>query len=266
MSGFRHPYLESRNGIWTLRVRVPPDIQLRVGLREFRRSLRTDFPRKARQLAAQHVARLKELFEMARDQELTDDQIATVARRTFAALDSRPPRPPRDCEVPEFWRVEQIGLAEEQVASLREQAKGRWFETAVTESVLSALDGLGLRSDDLTTDSLDDAYDATLKAHVESLHRYVHRLETPLAGYQPSDPLLCLPDDPVVFEPKAVSAPSGYGPTIGALIEQYLAAKSGSWVDKSLRNCRQKLGLFAEHIGPRPLNFGNHRARHADLL
>lgn len=29
-SGLRHPYIESRNGIWTLRVRVPPDVQLRV--------------------------------------------------------------------------------------------------------------------------------------------------------------------------------------------------------------------------------------------
>ena len=185
---------------------------------------------------------------MARDKELTDDQIASVARRTYAALDARAPRPPRDCEVPEFWRIEQIGLAEEQIASLREQAKGRWFERAATESLLSALGGLGLRPDDLTTDSLDDAYDAVLKAHVESLHRYVHRLETPLVDYQPSDPLLRAAE-PVAFEPKAVSAPPGYGPTIGALIEQYLAAKRGSWVDKSLRNCRQKLGLFAEHIG-----------------
>lgn len=187
---------------------------------------------------------------MARDQELTDDQIASVARRTFAALDARPPRPPRGCEVPEFWRAEQIGLAEEQVVSLQEQAKGRWFERAVTESVMSTLGGLGLRLDDLTSDSQDDAYDAALKAHVESLHRYVHRLEAPLANYQPSDPLLRLPAEPVVFEPNSVSAPSGYGPTIGALIEQYLAAKRGSWVNKSLQNCRQKLGLFAEHIGP----------------
>ena len=117
LRGIRHPYLESRNGIWTLRVRVPPDVQLRVGLREFRRSLRTDSFRKARQFAAHHVAQLQELFEMARDQELTGDQIATIARRTFAALDARPPRPPRECEVAEFWRAEQIGRAEEQAAS-----------------------------------------------------------------------------------------------------------------------------------------------------
>lgn len=186
---------------------------------------------------------------MARDQELTDDHIKSVARRIFAALDTKPPRPPRDCEVPELWRIEQGGLAEEQIASLRQQAKGRLFERAVTESVLSALGGLGLRPDDLTTDSLEDAYDAALKAHVESLQRYVHRLETPLVDYQPSDPLLRAAD-PAVFEPKTASALPGYGPTVGALIEQYLAAKSGSWVGKSLRNCRQKLGLFAEHIGP----------------
>ena len=162
---------------------------------------------------------------MARDQELTDDQIASVARRTFAALDAKPPRPPRACETPKCWRVEQIGLAEDQIASLREQAKGRWFERAVAESVLSALDGLGLRSVDLAADSLDDAYDAALKAHVESLHRYVHRLETPLADWQPIDPLLRAAEPPV-FEPKAASVPPGYGPTIGALIERYLAAKS----------------------------------------
>lgn len=247
-SGLRHPYLESRNGIWTLRVRVPPDVQLRVGLREFRRSLRTDSSRKAQQLAAHHVARLQELFEVARKQELGDDQIKLFARRTFAELDARLPRPPRDCEIPEFWRSEQIGFAEEQVASLNEQAKARWFETAITESLLSALGASGMCPGDLTPDSLDDAYDAVLKAHIEGLQRYMHRLQTPLVDYQPSDPLFCLSAE-AVLELTATPTSSGFGPTVGGLIDQYLAAKSQMLVGKTLANRRQKLSLFAEHVG-----------------
>ena len=64
MSGGRFPHLQRRNGIFHLRMRVPRDVWLRVGLREVRRSLATYSPREAQTLAAIYVARLKGVFEM----------------------------------------------------------------------------------------------------------------------------------------------------------------------------------------------------------
>lgn len=247
MSGIRHPYLESRNGIWTLRVRVPPDVQLRVGLREFRRSLRTDSIRKARQLAAHHVAQLQELFEMARDQNLTEDHIADIARRTFAALDGRRPRAPKDCEVPEFWRIEQVAMAEEHIASLKAQARDGWLDESIKESLRAALRAGQLEPQSLAPESLDAASEAVLRAHIESALRHIHRLETPLEAYKPRDPLLAAPA--VTGADLKSPGPVGIGPTIGALIERYLTAKGHLWVGKTLSNRRQKLSLFAEHVG-----------------
>lgn len=190
---------------------------------------------------------------MARDQKLTDEQISLIAHHTFDALDHRSPRPPRTCEDPHLWRMQQVAMAEDHVANLQAQARDGWVEPAVAESLKSALEVLDIRPSDLIPESQDDARYAVLKAHIESAQRFIHGLNAPLIAYQPGDPLLAKPVA-VAPEPAFVSAsPSGgpgFGPSIGALIENYLAAKKSSLVGKTLANRRQKLALFAQHVGP----------------
>jgi len=50
-SGSRVPHLQRRHGTFHLRVRVPDDLRLRVGLREVRRSLHVHTFAEARPLA-----------------------------------------------------------------------------------------------------------------------------------------------------------------------------------------------------------------------
>lgn len=92
MSGTGARHLERRSGIFGLRVRVPDDIRLLVGMVEVRRSLRTHDPFQARVQSALCAARLFEVFAIVRENQdsLTQNEIqkmiAAGVRQVLAGM------------------------------------------------------------------------------------------------------------------------------------------------------------------------------------
>jgi hypothetical protein len=86
MSGRHAPHLQRRNGIFYLRVRVPDELKLRIGMLEVRRSLKTYAPARARLLAAIYVPRVMEAFEMLRANEFTRDDARAFVLACFNDL------------------------------------------------------------------------------------------------------------------------------------------------------------------------------------
>ena len=65
---------------WTFRRRVPRQLQERLGQAEVYRSLATTCKREARKLAAVLYAATEELFALAEDETITNDDLRTAAR------------------------------------------------------------------------------------------------------------------------------------------------------------------------------------------
>lgn len=249
----RHPHIESRNGIWTLRVRVPRDLRARVGLTEVRRSLGTDSLRHARDLAAQHLARLRELFELAKTTALENAEIQAIARNYYETLVPEAERfRPRTSD-PAWERLEQAALAEEEITDLERQIAASSYKRNVARAVDDALSQRNLQLDELSATDANKLTNAIARALIENLRLFIHRLDEPLLPYEPTDPLVRNAPDATTTgnapAPTPAEISSGVGPTIGALVEKYLSAKAASWEAKTLTNRRQKLALFVEHLG-----------------
>lgn len=150
MSGPRSPYLQRRQGIFHLRVRVPDGLKLRVGLLEVRRSLRVSSADRARLLAPTYVARLKEVFAMAEAIDLPKGEVRNLISACFADLAARAQMfVPRSfdptAEIPEqqHWAQESVGELERQVALHQ-------FEPWVEEQANRLLRANGLVPEELT--------------------------------------------------------------------------------------------------------------------
>ena len=127
---------------------------------------------------------------MARRTEISEAQMQAIAQHCFAELDERVIRPPLSGDGPTLWRLEQRALAEDRIDDLCAQADDRDFDGLVRRSLVNALAVQRLEPGDLTEGSLQDAYDAVLRAFVEDQRRYIHRVTQPLADYHPDDSLL----------------------------------------------------------------------------
>jgi hypothetical protein len=91
LSGGHGPHLQRRNGIYHLRLRVPDELRLRVGLREIRRSLQTYSDSKARLLAAIYVPRVRSAIEMLKAGEFSRENAQRLIRGCFVALPTARP-------------------------------------------------------------------------------------------------------------------------------------------------------------------------------
>ena len=86
MTGALGPHLQRRNGIFHFRMRVPKALQLRVGLVEVVRSLKTFTPLEARLLAAQCAMRVTEAFKMIKTTDLSRDEARNMVHAAFAGM------------------------------------------------------------------------------------------------------------------------------------------------------------------------------------
>lgn len=165
----RHPHLECRQGIWTLRVRVPEDVRLRVGLSEVRRSLKTRSFEQAQQLAARHVSRLKDLFDLAHDTTLSGAEIQALAQNYFKNLAPQAAMFRPTTSEPSLERREQAAFADEEIADLRRQIVAHSFDGLVLRAVGEALHGSGIEASDLPASELNNVAHAIARAMIEHL-------------------------------------------------------------------------------------------------
>ena len=131
MTGARLPYLERRQGMWNLRVRVPDSAKLRVGMLEVRRSLRTYSSERARLLAAPIVAQLQEIFRMALAEPISKEEVRALIERCFRGLSTATEATLPAFTHPSWEREEQLGMIDERLVELRAQIRNGDFEADV---------------------------------------------------------------------------------------------------------------------------------------
>lgn len=73
-------HLRREHQTWTFRRRVPRDLQARLGRREIYRSLSTSCKREAKKLASVLYAASEEVFRLALDESITDEDLRAAAR------------------------------------------------------------------------------------------------------------------------------------------------------------------------------------------
>lgn len=250
MTGARLPYLERRAGIWTLRVRVPDGVKLRVGLLEVRRSLRTHSAERACLLAATLVARLQEIFRMASTDMVTKVQVQALIERCFAGLQSETEGYALTFADPEYELHEQRRMIDERLTALRCQVASGTFDGEVQAVSNRLLAQHGWSA--LPPGLMRDLSEGVARALAEQQRLYEFRLTDRLMPYKPQDPFFkrsetatAAPPPPVPLPPTPVKV----GPTAREAVDRYIKAKRQSWTRKTPIHRARQLNLFVEHVG-----------------
>ncbi len=251
MSGSRVPHLQRRHGTYHLRVRVPDDLRLRVGLREIRRSLRVHTFAQARPLALNYAARVMEVFEMARSQPLNRDDIRSLVQACFADMsrlmdDGFFPTTDR----PDLEVEQQQTLFVDETVHVSAQLDALDFGHPVTTEAVKALRQAGLSTDDLTDARMADLCSGLARAMLERNRLFHFRLAERLLPYRPLDPLFQTTAAPLPMANLAIQSPAvPLGETLGAAIQTYLKEGKAQWSPKTHKDREKKLSYLVEHIG-----------------
>lgn len=86
MSGGRPTFLQRRGHAFYVRVRVPDELREAVGARELHRALGTDSPSAAASLALIYAARAMEVFDVAKRDGLSKEQVRVLVTQAFSDL------------------------------------------------------------------------------------------------------------------------------------------------------------------------------------
>lgn len=251
-SGSRVPHLQRRHGTYHLRVRVPDDLRLRIGLREVRRSLHVHTFAEARPLALKYAARVMEVFEMAMAAELTKDRIGAMILDRFRDLERAADGGHRfETRDREREREYAAHLTEEALSDLETQRETGDYRYPVVGEVLELLAKAGVAVTDLSRDVIDDLHDGVARAFIERDRLVIFRLNERLLPYQPADPLFqrAAVNGTSLSSPLAVQA-TVLGPTLGEALQVYLREGERTWVPKTWKGRARQLDYLREHIGP----------------
>ncbi len=256
LSGARPPHLQLRAGTFHLRVRVPDDLRLRVGLLEIRRSLRVHTLTKARPLVMKYAARVMESFEVIRDRKLSKDQAHAVVMGCFVDLAAEVdggfiPSTSQPFEE----RLDQRYVSLEVESDVEAQLEAGAYGGRVTSLARSVLCTAGVTFDDLGEAERADVLSGMARAFIEQQRLFRFRLDDRLSRYPPQDPLF---RREVNFTERAAEpqhalaragAQTAIGPTVADLAAHYLKAKKDHWATKTHDNRRSQLGLLIDHLG-----------------
>jgi integrase len=251
MSGSRVPHLQRRHGTYHLRVRVPDDLRLRVGLREIRRSLRVHTFAQARPLALTYAARVMEVFEMARTQPIAREDIRSLVQACFADIsrqmdDGFFPKTDR----PDLEVEEQQTLFADQTVHVSAQLAARDFGHPVTTEVARVLRQAGLSVEGVPEARMADLCSGVARALLERDRLFRFRLAERLLPYQPLDPLFHMTAAPAPMAAFAIQSPAlSLGETLGAAIQTYLKEGKAQWSPKTHKDREKKLSYLVQHIG-----------------
>ena len=249
VSGTHAPHLQRRSGIFYLRVRVPFDLKLRVGMLEVRRSLQTYSPARARLLAAIYAPRVMEAFRMVRAREFTRDDAKAFVLACFHDLraevdDGFAPK----SDEPELELLEQQELAKEHIQDLKANVLARRFDGIIARTATECATARGVELSHLPHARQVDVYEGVARALIEQQRLFIARLWDRLSPYVPDDPLFaaevnCTPSVPV--------HPSNgeTGPQSGQAIAAYLQSGRKKWTEKTYAGRVRQLAYLEEHLG-----------------
>lgn len=250
-SGARVPHLQRRQGTYHLRVRVPDDLRVRIGLREVRRSLRVHTFAEARPLALTYAARVLEVFQVTRAADLSRQEIVDLIRTCFADLATRvddgfAPTTP----FPDLERERQRALATDHLEQLTEQLETGAFRHPVTTGASVLLKRAKRDESRIAQGRLTDLHAGVARAMIERDRLFLHRLDERLLPYRPTDPLFVTAGEvPLagVF-PRDIQ-PLRLGPTVAEAVERYLSQGADRWAAKTAKSRMRPLTYLCEHLG-----------------
>ena len=260
MSGSNGPHLQRRNGIFHLRVMVPTDIRLLIGLTEVRRSLRTCAPLRARSLAARYAERLFGVFAMLKKTDFTRETAIALVQGCFADLLGEVDKvPPLDLHSPYVDAEERRFYATSAIATFSRQRTAQNFEPSgdpefcIIAEAHALAAARGYDFDQLPAARQLDLLDGVARAFIEQQRLLLLRLDDRLSPFQPIDPLFAgeinvtasplPPPVAMAFDVK------GVGPSVGDAIWVYLKSGEKKWTDKTLASRKVRLGYLEQHLG-----------------
>ena len=264
VSGSRIPYLQSRNGVYHLRMRVPDDVRSRLGLLEVRRSLGDCSFRRAKLLTVIFAERVREAFEMIQKLELDQSSARALVRRCFE--DRKREAEDRGGYVatsnePDREIEDQRAMARERLATLEAVAAAPQRCTEI-----EAIADLYLANEFPQMAKLPEGRRADLiggiaRALAEEQRLFLFRLQDRIAPYLPTDTLFAgqsgvqltsqgeSAGEWQLTEQSPMASLPMVGPTVGAAVDEYLAAGTKRWVGKTLSARRWQLGYLVDFFG-----------------
>lgn len=261
-------HLETRGGVFWLRIVVPRDLHQRVGRREWRFSLRTREPLIARLRCLETtlaVARLHTIIRSMRT--LTDTQIADIAKAYLAwalkhAVDGAqtmaagPLVAELDGEAMELRSVQQLddGAPENERKALIEALNRKRADLVVQKQGWAAKHLAAEFSNTQGIDfaGLDAASQAAVlhalrRAEVEEYRIRLAQMEGNYAEAVARDPLFNGVALPLQVDWCTAPKPPAEGPTLGEVIDRYVnEKKTTEWVRKTLLDNQRVLRWFQE--------------------
>lgn len=251
MSGSRPQHLQRRAGTYHLRVRVPADLRVRLGLREIRRSLRVHSLDQARPLALKYAARLTEVFEMIRAQDLTRLQAQRLSQACFRNLAAEVDQClPLRTDNPDLEQAEQLSLWAEFASDVQAQLDVQRFSAPVTTVARRQTDGFGLPWDEIPDGRQLDILTGVARAMLEQHRLFLFRMEEQLLAYEPRDPLFqsrapATVATPTPPPPEKVQV----GPLLADVARDYLDRGKRDWTAKTFASREKRIGFLTEHLG-----------------
>lgn len=252
LSGSHVPHLQYRQGTYHLRVRVPDDLRSRVGMSEVTRSLRTGSFSKAHRLVIRYAARLKETFEVLNQANYTKERARSLIQACFADLAKEADGGfiPASHDIDQELLAQRV-MSDEAIRDLSSAIDSGTFSDGFIRHAKASLARNNVAVETLPETALHDLYDGLARGMVEQQRLFLFRLDDRLSDYQPSDTLFrnlptpSLPTSPSLPAP----TPQEMGPSLGKLIEHYLATKRKIWTPKTTKTNTAKLKLLEEHFG-----------------
>lgn len=261
MSGTGAPHLQRRNGAFHVRVRVPSDVRLRLGMGEVCRSLGSCSYARAKSLAAIFAGRLKEAFVVIVGEGLDQAKARELVRGCFRDLIAETERyggfvP--STAWPDLEISEQREASMERILQLRAQLEAHSFDGQV-EGLTSAY--LGGDAATVLPQRRHDLMEGVARALIEQQNLFLLRLDDRLREFEPIDPLfraasvqsIAQAGSPAAVQSTAqvgsgLTAPV-MGPTVGQAIKAYLEKGARRWVRKTLLARTWQLGYLEEALG-----------------
>jgi integrase len=237
-------------------MRVPADLQERLGVLEVRRSLKVQSAPKAQALALRYAVRLKDLFEMIRTTDLSKADIVALVQACFADLvvqaEGRTPPKSHDPDMELAWLAH---LADEYERDLQRQIRRHQYDPDVVMHAKRLLEAHGVDLDVLPPAVREDLLEGLARGMAEQQRLHLVRLNDRLVPYAPTDPLF---HDPVGKPVGAASSTDqrplariepSVGPTTGEAVETYLQSKRRSCTAKTHVSRSRHLSYLTEHLG-----------------
>src|SRR4051812_8948208 len=250
MSGCHVPHLQCRNGIYHLRVRVPDDLKLRVGMLEVTRSLRTYQPSRARLLAAIYVPQLMEAFAMVRANEFSRDDARALVVSCFNDLKAEVEDGFVPSSVQPDWEVlEQREMAKEHIQDLEACVSSREYGGLVTFTALAAAQARGIDIAHLSRARQLDLYEGVARALIEQQRVFLTRLADRLTPHRVVDPLFDPEVNCTAGQPRPLPGLEPAGAKLGEVIAAYLRAGRRKWTPKTHAGRVRQLKFVEEHFG-----------------